>query len=233
MMVKASFGDAYAYDASKGTSWQEQVVAFAVENGVASNFTNYDTAATRGFVFEAGTAAIAANETADEDDLLGDLLGGLLGDDTDTDTDADTDTDTTDTPVVSGDNVLTVTLSPETPDGGDLPNTAKGIAVAAYDVTAGSEDVTITSAVFKRTGLGSSSAVTQVAVFEDDGRASKVKTFNSSTDDATVNFSPAIVVKAGETKTLIAKVNTAATGNFSVELETLNATSSIEGENII
>jgi len=231
MVVKAAFGDAYAYDAAKGTSWQEQVVAFAVENGVAANFTNYDTAATRGFVFDSGSAALAAGETADEDDLLGDLLGGLLGDDED-ETDTETDTDT-ETPVVSGDNVLTVTLSPETPDGGDLPNTAKWVAVAAYDVTAGSEDVTINSAVFKRTGLGSSDAVTQIAVFENAGRASKVKTFNSSSDDATVNFSPAVVVKAGETKTLVAKVNTSSTGNFAIELDSLNATSTIEGENIL
>jgi hypothetical protein len=135
MVVKAAFGDAYAYDAAKGTSWQEQVVAFAVENGVASNFTNYDTAATRGFVFDAGSSALAAGETADEEDLLGDLLGGLLGDDTDTDTDTDEET-TDEEVVVSGDNVLTVTLSPETPDGTDFPSDADGVLVASYDFTA-------------------------------------------------------------------------------------------------
>jgi hypothetical protein len=30
MMVKASFGDEYMFDPSLGTSWQAQVVAFAV-----------------------------------------------------------------------------------------------------------------------------------------------------------------------------------------------------------
>ncbi|MDD2871380.1 MAG: S-layer homology domain-containing protein, partial [Candidatus Gracilibacteria bacterium] len=58
MMVKAAFGDEYAYDSTLGTSWQEQVVDFAVAKGVIADFTNYNTPATRGFVFEAGNEAI-------------------------------------------------------------------------------------------------------------------------------------------------------------------------------
>lgn len=78
MVVKAAFGDEYSYNPSKGTSWQEQVVAFAVENGVTSNFTDYNASATRGFVFEAGSSALAVTDgdSADDTDLL-DLLGDL------------------------------------------------------------------------------------------------------------------------------------------------------------
>ena len=64
-------------------------------------------------------------------------------------------------------------------------------------------------------------------------RISKIKTFNSSTDEATVNFSPAVVIKAGETKTLTAKINTAATGNFAVELVSVDANATVEGANIV
>ena len=245
MMMKATFGSEYSYDESKWTTWQEQVVTFAVEKGVASSFTNYNDSATRGFVFEAGSDALSVietDETKDEGDILSDLLGDLMGDDTDdtvaddTTTDDtvadDTTTDDTTTDVVSGDNVLTASLSPDTPDSVDLPSGAEWVAVAKFDLTAGSEDVTISSITLKRNGLGASDAVLKVAIFTDEGRASKVKTFNSSTDDAAINFSPAIVVKAGETKTLTAKVNTSSAGNFGIELVSINATSTVEWANI-
>ncbi|MDF1682394.1 MAG: hypothetical protein P1U46_01115, partial [Patescibacteria group bacterium] len=85
MMVKAAFGSEYAYDSTLGTSWQEQVVAFAVGKGVVSSFTNYDTAATRGFVFSAGYEAMASTEEDSTDDLLSDLLDGLTDEDETTD----------------------------------------------------------------------------------------------------------------------------------------------------
>jgi hypothetical protein len=48
MVVKAAFNDEYTYDATLSTTWQQQVVAFALKNGVITdNFTNYDTPATR------------------------------------------------------------------------------------------------------------------------------------------------------------------------------------------
>jgi hypothetical protein len=123
MMVKAAYKDAYSYDASKGTTWQQQVVAFAVEKGIVSNFTNYSTNATRGFVFEAGAAALSSEDTASEDDLLGDLLGGLTGDD-DKESEEEAKNDAI-KDIISGDNVLAVSLSAETPDGADLPKTAE------------------------------------------------------------------------------------------------------------
>ncbi len=58
-----------------GTTWQEQVVDFAVEKGAVANFTNYDTSATRGFVFEVGASAMESEEVVSDDDLLEDLLG--------------------------------------------------------------------------------------------------------------------------------------------------------------
>ncbi len=231
MMVKAAFGDEYAYDSNNSASWQEQVVDFAVSKGVVSNFSNYDTAATRGFVFEAGNnAIIASEEVAETCDEVSQLLG-LCGEETAEET---TEEETTEeTVVVSGDNVLTAELSADTPVGGDLPLIAEGVSVLAVDVTAGSEDVSISSVDLKRTGFGAASAVDGAAVFADGERVSKYKTFNSN-DEAVLTFSPALNVKAGETTTLVVKVNAEDdTGEFAISLENITASSTVEAATIV
>jgi hypothetical protein len=119
MMVKAAFGDEYAYDSSLSTSWQEQVVEFAAAKGIVASFTNYDTPATRGFVFESGyNSMVASDEVVDECDEVSQLLG--LCDEEDVNTGEDEGTGT----VVTGDNFLSAELSAETPEGTDLPKGA-------------------------------------------------------------------------------------------------------------
>ncbi|MDR1945369.1 MAG: hypothetical protein LBQ59_04870 [Candidatus Peribacteria bacterium] len=89
MVVKAAFGDEYIYDATLGTTWQQQVVAFAVKNGVTTNFTNYDTPATRGFIFEAGASAkklVSQEQPSDMEDIMCQLLGICPEDTTDSGT---------------------------------------------------------------------------------------------------------------------------------------------------
>eukprot|EP00493_Phyllostaurus_siculus_P022205 UN22537 len=104
MMLEAA-GD----DVEYGSDWQADFVAHAVAEGYISNFTDYNTAATRGFVFVASDASHEANN---EDDLLGEILDELEG----SDNGEDNGEDNTDEPVVIGDEELVVTLSPETPD---------------------------------------------------------------------------------------------------------------------
>jgi len=125
MVVSAAFGDKYKYDATKGTSWQEQLVDFAVNNGIlAAPFTDYNTPATRGVIFEWTVNAITA-ATAEEDDLgLGDLLGDLTNEDTTTDEAANEDTTTEETTPVATTSDLTVSVNPESPAGADLPKGA-------------------------------------------------------------------------------------------------------------
>ena len=230
MMVKAAFGDEYAYDAGKATSWQEQVVEFAVSKGVVANFTNYDTPATRGFVFEAGANAImASEEVVEECDEVSQLLG-LCGEDDD----MGDDEDDSETPViVDGDNVLMAELSADTPAGTDLPESANGVEVLKFDVTAGSEDVSVTGMELERTGFGESAA-DEAAVYTEDGRASKVKSFSDSDDMANLTFSPAVVVKAGETRTLTVKVNTSTdNGEFAVSVANITASSTVDAATIV
>jgi hypothetical protein len=77
MVVKAAFGNEYAYDSSLSTSWQQQVVAFAVSKGVIASFSDFDTAATRGFVFEAGANAKQAVDGSSNNNDLCDILSAL------------------------------------------------------------------------------------------------------------------------------------------------------------
>lgn len=231
MVVKAAFGDAYAFDAAKGTTWQEQVVAFAVENGVVSSFTNYDTAATRGFVFEAGANALSSDDDS-MDGLLEDLLGGLT-DDEETTTDDET---TVTTPVVDGDDMLEVALSPETPTLGYVAAGRDRTTVLAFDVTAGSEDVTLKEATLEYVGLSNSADFTAVAVYLGNNKATKGTTKKFTNNEVDLAFENETVIKAGETQTLYVTANVASsTGTVShkIALTNLDSSSTVEGDYVV
>jgi hypothetical protein len=228
MMVKAAFGSEYAYDSSKATSWQEQVVDFAVSKGVVSSFTNYDTAATRGFVFEAGNnAMIASTEVVEACDEVSQLLG-LCDEDTVIDDTTEDDTTEDDTTVViSGDNVLFAELSATTPVAQNIPSTAANVEFMAFDVTAGSEDVTLNSIVLKRVGLGSRSDFKKVWLSQDGVVVSNDKTISS---DDTVTITTNLSVKAGSTETFVvnASMNGAVSTVNAFEIVDVTATSNVD-----
>ena len=199
MVVKASFGDAYAYDATLGTSWQEQVVAFAVANGVVSSFTNYDTAATRGFVFEAAANAMSSNEDEQMDDIICTLLG-TCGTEEETTTPVEEDDTTVVTPVVTGGNVE-VSLNPSSAANGTQIPAVGTIKFASVDFSAGSEDVSVNTVELKSLGLAAVPSWTKVW-FEKNGKRLSGKASFSSERIAVTSFAPALVVKAGGTETL-------------------------------
>jgi hypothetical protein len=58
-------------DAAK---WQEQVISYAASKGIVASFSDYNSHATRGFVFSVAHNAMMEEETEDEIDL-GQLLG--------------------------------------------------------------------------------------------------------------------------------------------------------------
>ena len=230
MLAAAGYTDTY----SNVATWQQEVVAFAVENALVSTFADYNTPATRGFVFEIAANAMVSNEAEDDLGGLEDIIDliGWLDDEDDTETDTDTDT----TPVVSGDNVLEVTLSPETADSATVPGNISGLPVASFDFTAGSEDVTVSALTIKRKGLSDKDTLTALAVFSDEGRASKSKNDSQENDtEATLALSDGgVVVKAGETRTLIVVADIAATADangdeFAIELIEVVASSTVEG----
>lgn len=127
---------------------------------------------------------------------------------------------------------LTVSADSSTPAGITLPGAVSGVPVFTFDVSAGTDDVTISSIELHRAGTGVDASVTNVAIFDENTRVSKAKTFNSSTDTATVSLlAGGLVVKAGETKklTVVATVGTAAAANgseFAIEVAKAGAIAS-------
>ena len=78
MLVKAACGDDYSYNASQAWTWQEQVVAYASTQAITSSFTDYDTNATRGWVFEVwANAMLSCGEDKEALEILEELLEGL------------------------------------------------------------------------------------------------------------------------------------------------------------
>jgi len=138
-----------------------------------------------------------------------------------------------DTPVVvvptTSDGTLSISVAASSPASATLPGTVSGVTVASFDFTASSDDVVVTSVEIHRGGLGLDTAVTNIALFDNNGRVSKAKTFNSSTDVATVNFlGGGLTVAAGTTNTVrvVATLGTAAANNgsqFNMEILSVDA----------
>lgn len=61
MLIKA-IGFEYEYNPNSSKGWQEQIVDFAVENDVLERFSDYNTEATRGWVFQVATHVIEIKE---------------------------------------------------------------------------------------------------------------------------------------------------------------------------
>ncbi len=198
MMVKAAYGDEYSFDSTKGTTWQEQVVAFAADKGIAPSFTNYDTPATRGFVFEAGYNATGTDVASDCDEVS-QLLGLCEEGNTNTGT-GSTGTGTTGTGVVSTASDLMVELSPESITAKSVPSNGT-VNFGTLDFTAGNTDTSVTSVKLARTGLGDRADFSRVWLEKDGNRVSGRQSVWSD-ESVYVTFSPALVIKAGETVSL-------------------------------
>lgn len=247
MIVKAAFGDDYKFDSSKGTTWQEQVVDFAVSKGMVEKFTNYNTKATRGFVFNSAVVdnkVLQKEEDTTDIDIDGELckLMGTCGNNTEvvtptepTNTGSTANTGTTETPVVSGKDVLQVELSPETPKAATIPGDIDGLAAAKFVFTAGNTDVTVKSLTVKRKGLSDKDTLTGIAAFSKEGRISKSKNDSQENNtEAVLNLdNGGFVIKAGEEQiiTLVVDVNdTKYAGNdeFALELTKVEASSNVD-----
>ena len=139
------------------------------------------------------------------------------------------------TTVVTGNGDLAVSLSPSTPASATIPGAVNGIEVAAFDFTAGSEDVTVTQITVKRRGLSDEKTITGLAAFTDLGRASNSKNDNQENDtEAQLNLSDGgVVVKAGETRTVtivadLGAATDAANDEFALELVDVVANASVD-----
>lgn len=185
-------------DKSSNTDWRAAYVEAALDVWVLdASFTDYDKVAQRGWIFQLAANAIDVWSSDDAWSILDDLLWELTGTGT-----SNTWTNTWTTVVVWG-KVLGVALSPTTPAPATVPGGINWLPVAKYTITAWSEDVSITSMVVTRTGLSNKDTLSWIAAFTEDGRVSKARDDSQNNDtEATLTISPALVIKAWETKTL-------------------------------
>ncbi len=256
-MVMQARGIAKGNDAD----WRAGYVSVAVANNVAMPFSDYDTSVERGlmFVWAAELAAPMTDTTpatpvtpaAPATDSTDDLLSALLGDLDETEPTTPVVTTpavttpvvTTPAPVVSGADVLTVSLNPETPsDGLAQANTAR-TPLLVFDVKAGSEDVTLNEATFEFIGLGSFSDLDDVSIYNQIGeKVSKTKSFSELTRE--ISFDNDVVVEAGTTMTLTVAGRlypTNSTGaydpttnsTYGLQLIDLQTSSDVAGENLV
>lgn len=222
MMLEAA-GD----DVEYGSDWQADFVAHAVAKGYISNFTDYNTAATRGFVFVASDASHEANN---EGGILDDILNELEGEDNGSDNGEDNGDD--ETPIVTGDSVLMVELSPESPSRGLVAADRARTPVLAVEVTAGSEDVELKDLELEYTGLSDSKDIDELAVYLDNQKVSRGSSKNFDSDQmADLSFENDTVISAGETKTLVitAKI-VKPTGTVSHKVTLVNVDASVDVE---
>jgi hypothetical protein len=205
-------------------TWQADFVAHAVANGFVSSFSDYNTSADRGFVFS--VAAAATTEGATEGDAIDEILKAIAGEDTDTETETTTETET----VVSGDNVLEVTLSPLSPNASIVAAGKDRTPFLAFDVTAGSSDVELDDILLTYVGLSDSSGFDNIAVYLGNDKVTKQssKGFDSD-EEADLTFENDTVIKAGETMTLTVSGLVAAAGSVAhkIEVTEINASTTV------
>ena len=204
MLEAAGYTNVY----TNAANWQAETVAFAVQKGVTTSFSDYNTEATRGWIFSVASDARDSMNTGT--DLLGSLLGNLGDTTTDTTTTTPTTTTTTTTtttdtttttPAPTGAADVTVSLNPDSlANGSQIPNVGV-VRFAKVDFTAGSQDATLNTVKISKKTLASVPAWTRIW-FEKNGKRISGKAAFSSDNTAIVSFAPSYVVMAGETATL-------------------------------
>jgi len=128
-------------------------------------------------------------------------------------------------PVVTGSG-LAISLSSATPASASVPKTAERIPALKVNLTAASDGaVTLNSLTVKRIGLSDYNDIDKVwAEYEGETIASK-KDVNSN-DEATLVFSPALTINAGQTKTIDLIFSlTNADGNIGLSIASASAVS--------
>ena len=202
MLEAAGCTDVY----TDAANWQAETVAFAAENDIVASFSDYNTPATRAFVFGVAYNAMNTCPVAElECDEMMAALGICEMDDNEggADNEIDTPNDDTDTDTATNEGA-SVSLSPETPVDGDVAAGTPRTAVLAFDVTAGNEDLTLDEVELKYTGLSDDQNINELAIYLGNDKVTKGtgKHFDSSAEE-TLAFEKNTVINAGETKTLV------------------------------
>ncbi len=109
------------------------------------------------------------------------------------------------TGVASG--AVNVSLSSSTPAGATLPLGANSVQVLKFDLKAGSEAATVDGLAISMVGVGATTNVTNVYLYEGNDRLTEARSVNASTRKATFN-NLNLALAAGQTRTLTVRVET-------------------------
>ncbi len=221
-----------------GTTHIEQTAARAVEAGLISNAASFNpnAVATRGDVFRYNVYAMDyAEANSDEmDDSLPTCADRMAGGEGGNDilcvldpsfcaTEENNTTGGTSTPVGGS---VNVSAGPAPIAAGTTLPVASGITVGKLNLTAGSNDVSITAIRLNHRGVGARTDIASVGLFSNGVKVAKSKSI-SSEDTVDLNMITPLVIKAGTTVTVDVVVSTnAAAGEHYFHLLSDGITSS-------
>lgn len=112
-------------------------------------------------------------------------------------------TEEEDTISSNGDGILKIELSSSTPNGWTIPANLTGMKIASYDLTAVGWNVEVNSLTIKRTWFSDEDTLTWLALFDENGRISKVKDDTQWNDDeAVLTLLDELIIEEWDTKTV-------------------------------
>jgi len=197
---------------TNAATWQAETVTFAVNNNIVTSFSDYNTPATRAFVFE---VAYNAMNTCPIEEVECDSVMEALGICEVTPTEP---TDPTDPTVPASNEGASVKLSAQTPTDGAIAAASPRTAILAVDVAAADVDLELKDLDLEYTGItgayydsnadgdlldAGEYGIVELAAYLDNEKISKGtgKKFDNENKE-TLKIEKDTVIKAGETKTI-------------------------------
>ncbi len=116
---------------------------------------------------------------------------------------------------------VSVSLASDTPGAQSVPSSATGVVATKFNLTAANDgDVVVNGLTVKRTGVGETSEVSKVYIYDGATRLTTGKSVNASTNESVFN-NLNVTIPAGTTKTLSIVVDFAASasGNHAFGIE--------------
>lgn len=111
-----------------------------------------------------------------------------------------------DTEVAGGD--VAISLNSGTPAGATLPPGANSVKVLTFNLKAGSEDARVNTIALTLAGIGATTNISNVYLYEGNTRLTEARSVNASTRKATFG-SLKLDIPAGTTRTLTARIEVA------------------------
>lgn len=128
-------------------------------------------------------------------------------------------------PVITGSG-LTVALAATTPAAMTVPTGAVGVAFTKVNLTAAADGaVTVNTLTVKHSGVGATSELTKVYIYDGETRLSSGRTISASTNEA-IFSNLGLTIAAGTTKTVTIAADVSGTGQHALGIASASAVAS-------